>query len=261
MKHRLQVVVCVLLSGILLAGQWYHMRLYTETLSNHKSVHKRIEGTAVTETGNTQQKIAYLTFDDGPSELTEKYLDILGKHQVKATFFLIGQQIEGDMKAVVKREIKEGHELGIHTYTHVSNEIYQSADSYYKDVCRVRDLLQKEFQYKPSTWRFPWGSANCYICDYKKDIVSRLRGEQLEYVDWNVSAEDSVGNPTSSSILENIRKDCFQVESPVILMHDSGCNQVTLDTLEAVITMLEEKGYQFATISERKKYCHFGEYN
>lgn len=246
MKRRIWMGIALLLVAALLWGERYHTVLYRETLSQNR---------------DALAKVAYLTFDDGPSVLTEQYLDILDRHQVKATFFLIGQQIEGEMKDIVRREIKEGHEIGIHTFTHESGEIYQSADAYYRDVCRVRDLLQEEFQYTPTLWRFPWGSANCYICNYKTEIVDRLREEKLEYVDWNVSGEDSVGYPTCSSIIQNIRKDCFQMEEPVILMHDSGSNQATLDSLETVITMLEEAGYHFATVSERKKYCHFGEYN
>ena len=252
MRRMGSVILGGILIGVLLAGQWYHTKQYTSVL-------KQQEPSAVSE--EAEHKTAFLTFDDGPSKLTKQYLEILDKHQAKATFFLIGQQIEGEMKEIVQREIDGGHEVGIHTYSHESGKIYQSADSYYKDVCRVRNLLQQEFGYEASFWRFPWGSANCYICSYKQDIVKRLQDEQMEYVDWNVSAEDSVGNPTSSSILENVRKDCFRVDNPVILMHDSGSNQVTLDTLEAVITMLEEKGYQFATISEREKTCHFGEYD
>lgn len=282
-KRKWNVASGIVFAVALLAGQWYHTRLYTQTLSEQEVLAGREQGRQLDESvvpsegsggrgdasGSTEgnagngdrKKVAYLTFDDGPSALTEKYLDILEKHRAKATFFLIGQQIEGDMKEVVKREIREGHELGIHTYTHESGKIYQSCDSYYQDACKVKELLQEEFQYKPSAWRFPWGSANCYICNYKTDIIRRLQGEGLEYVDWNVSAEDSVGFPDSGTILANIRKDCFRVDAPVILMHDSGANQATLDTLESVITMLEEEGYGFGTISERKKTCHFGEYN
>lgn len=77
----------------------------------------------------TEKKTAFLTFDDGPSCLTEKYLDILDSEGVKATFFVIGQQIEGEYKKTIKREIREGHEIGIHTYTHEADEIYCNCES------------------------------------------------------------------------------------------------------------------------------------
>ena len=186
------------------------------------------------------------------------YLDILKKHDIPATFFLIGQQVE-EMPEVVERELKEGHEVGVHTYTHESCDIYQSCEAYYEDVHKVKDLLEEKFRYQPKLWRFPWGSANCYIRSYKEEIVERLHEEKMEFADWNVSAEDSVGHPGVESILANVKKDAFRVQDPVVLMHDSGSNRATLDSLEAVITMFEEKGYRFQTLSQRKTCCHFGE--
>lgn len=212
-------------------------------------------GGAVSE---KKKPVVYLTFDDGPSSLTPKYLDILKKHNIHATFFLIGQQAE-EMPELVERELKEGHEVGVHTYTHESCDIYSSCQAYYEDVGRVRDMLEKKFDYKPRLWRFPWGSANCYIRSYKEEIVQRLYDQNMEYADWNVSAEDSVGNPTVDSILRNVKKDAFRVEDPVVLMHDSGSNHATLDSLEAVISLFEEQGYQFETLSQRKNCCHFGQ--
>ena len=76
------------------------------------------------------KKTAYLTFDDGPSCLTEKYLDILEREGVKATFFVIGQQINGE-EQTIKREISQGHEIGVHTYCHEADRIYCNCDTYY----------------------------------------------------------------------------------------------------------------------------------
>ena len=89
------------------------------------------------------KKIAYLTFDDGPSCLTEKYLDILESEGVKATFFVIGQQINGE-EQTIKREISQGHEIGVHTYCHEADRIYCNCDTYYKDVIKVKNILKKQ---------------------------------------------------------------------------------------------------------------------
>lgn len=277
----------ILLAGLLLAGQEFFVRQYVQTgmrlgMARETSVQtaeqagteegggsRKAVGDSKAEQGERQPaatgvdqagKTAYLTFDDGPSELTDQYLDILKRYDAKATFFLIGEQIQGDMVKVVRREIDEGHEIGIHTYTHDSSKIYVSADSYYQDVCQVRRLLKKEFQYEPSLWRFPWGSANCYICHFKKDVIERLGKENMDYADWNVSAEDSVGSHSVESILANVRKDCFRVENPVILMHDSNTNRMTLYALDSILSMLSQEGYSFATLDQREKSCHFGEY-
>ena len=90
-------------------------------------------------------------------------------------------------------------------------------------------------------------------------IVQKLYDQNMEYADWNVSAEDSVGTPSVDSILRNVKKDAFRVQDPVVLMHDSGSNQATLDSLEAVIRLFEEQGYRFETLSQRENCCHFGQ--
>ena len=91
-------------------------------------------------------------------------------------------------------------------------------------------------------------------------MIKELKDSGLQYQDWNVSAEDSVGNPTVSSILTNIRKDYDKYNEPVILMHDSGCNNKTLEALKTIIQELKNDGYEFGTLSGRISPCHFYEY-
>ena len=205
----------------------------------------------------TIKKTAYLTFDDGPSCLTEKYLDILKEEDAKATFFLIGQQIDGEMAEIIKRELDEGHEIGVHTYCHEANEIYANEESCFKDIMKIKEQLETQFGYDAKLVRFPWGSANGYISTFRENIINKVHENGMEYADWNVSAEDSVGTPTVDSIMGNIRKDFKKYNEPVILMHDSGCNKQTLEALRGVIKELKAAGYGFATLTEREKPCHF----
>ena len=211
----------LLTAAAILGCERKQVKRYTETLSVNVTTQP---ASAVPKGAATSQPVVYLTFDDGPSCLTQQYLDILKKHDIPATFFLIGQQVV-EMPEVVERELKEGHEVGVHTYTHESCDIYQSCEAYYEDVHKVKDLLEEKFRYQPKLWRFPWGSANCYIRSYKEEIVERLHEEKMEFADWNVSAEDSVGHPGVESILANVKKDAFRVQDPVVLMHDSGSNR------------------------------------
>lgn len=206
-----------------------------------------------------KKKTAYLTFDDGPSVLTNKYLDILQQENVKATFFVIGQQIDSDGEKIIKREISQGHEIGVHTYSHEADEIYCDCETYYNDVMKVRNILQKKFKYTSEFVRFPWGSANIYISGYRNNIIEKFKNAGMEYADWNVSAEDSVGNPTADSVMCNIRKDYIKYNEPVILMHDSGTNKVTLSVLKNVIKEMKQNGYGFDVLSKRNKCCHFYE--
>ena len=174
----------LLTAAAILGFERKQVKRYTETLSVNVTTQP---ASAVPKGAATSQPVVYLTFDDGPSCLTQQYLDILKKHDIPATFFLIGQQVE-EMPEVVERELKEGHEVGVHTYTHESCDIYQSCEAYYEDVHKVKDLLEEKFRYQPKLWRFPWGSANCYIRSYKEEIVERLHEEKMEFADWNVSA-------------------------------------------------------------------------
>lgn len=241
---------CLILLTVAILCMSYEYYTWNDYTSPVSSVLKREK---------EETKVAYLTFDDGPSMLSSRYLDILKEENVNATFFVIGQQVCDEMEDVVKRAIDEGNEIGIHTYCHEARNIYGCADSCYRDVMKTRGILEDKFGYKPKLYRFPWGSANNYIASYRDDIISRLKKEGLEYQDWNVSAEDSVGSPTEESILSNIRKDYKKYDEPVILMHDSGCNEKTLSSLREVIRELKKGGYSFETLSKRSKPCHFYE--
>lgn len=224
-------------------------------MAGSRNVSKTAGENSISE--GASRKTAYLTFDDGPSCLTEKYLDILKEEGAKGTFFLIGQQIDGEMADIIKRELDEGHEIGVHTYCHEANEIYASEESCFKDIMKIKEQLETQFGYDAKLVRFPWGSANGYISTFRENIINKVHENGMEYADWNVSAEDSVGTPTVDSIMGNVRKDFKKYNEPVILMHDSGCNKQTLEALRGIIRELKEAGYGFSTLSEREEPCHF----
>jgi len=205
------------------------------------------------------KKVAYLTFDDGPSLLTPQYLKILREEEVCATFFLIGQQVEGEMVDVVRQAVNEGHEVGMHTYCHEAEKIYASSESYCMDLEKTKQCLEKKLKIKPKIFRFPWGSKNSYVKGYKNEVIEHMKEDGIDYADWNVSGEDSVGCPSPDSILRNIRKDYKKYNDPVILLHDSATCKSTLYALREVIRELKADGYSFATLSQRETPCHFGE--
>ena len=186
-------------------------------------------------------------------------LKILREEEACATFFLIGQQIEGEMVDVVKQAIEEGNEVGMHTYCHEAEKIYASSDAYCMDLEKTKLCMEEKLKIKPKIFRFPWGSKNSYVKWYKNDVIERMKEAGIDYVDWNVSGEDSVGCPTPDSILRNIRKDYKKYNNPVILLHDSATCKSTLYALRGVIRELKADGYSFATMSQRETPCHFGE--
>lgn len=221
-------------------------RVYVKQVSSNHAIKK-----------DTKEKIAYLTFDDGPSANTELVLEALRKEKVPATFFLIGEQITEDNKELLCEMVREGHLLGVHTYCHKSDKIYRSADSYVEDALKTSERILEVTGQQPTIYRFPWGSCNGYLTNICDDIVNQMSLKGFEYYDWNVSAEDSIGNPTSGSIMRNIEKDFKKYNEPVILMHDSGINTVTAKTLPTIIKRLKEEGYQFATLDKRTEVCHY----
>lgn len=201
-------------------------------------------------------KIAYLTFDDGPSELTPKVLDILKEYDVKATFFLIGEEITPEREDIVRRIVEEGHTIGLHTYTHDYTELYRSVDSFLSDYEKVFLRIYEVTGIKPTIFRFPGGSRNIHAGKICSEIAVEMERRGFCYYDWNVSAEDSVGTPTAYSIRTNIFKDVYRYNEPVLLMHDSLANKLTVTMLPEIIKALKESGYSFDTL-ENRECCQF----
>ncbi len=104
--------------------------------------------------GESDAKIAYLTFDDGPYLLTEKYLDVLKENDVRATFFVRGFT-DNHSVAMYRRELDEGHTIGNHTYTHNMKKIYSKPELCVNDVLALQYLLEQKVNYRTTIFRFP----------------------------------------------------------------------------------------------------------
>lgn len=202
------------------------------------------------------EKIAYLTFDDGPSDNTGKILDILEEKNTVATFFVLGSTMTEEGEAALKRMTEMGCKIGIHTYSHKKNIIYSSVQGFLDDFYKVYTQIYEITGEKVNIFRFPWGSYNSYSKSIKKNLVSEMDRRGFTYYDWNVSAEDAVGKPTESSIMKNIMKDVKKYNQPVILMHDGISNKLTVTMLPKVIDKLIELGYSFGTLDQREP-CQF----
>lgn len=226
------------------------MRNSNQSYEQKENMMEKVLAEQVSET-DTEEKKAFLTFDDGPSDMTERIVHLLDEQDIKATFFLIGEQITEDMEPLVKKMAEEGHEIGIHTYTHEKDQIYASAQAYIEDVVKTSERIEEVTGKKPTYYRFPWGSVNSYICSFRQEVITELASLGYQYIDWNVSGEDSVGNPTVQSIYSNIKKDYDRFCEPVVLMHDAHFNERTLETLPDIIKLFQEAGYAFGNITER----------
>lgn len=204
------------------------------------------------------QKTVYLTFDDGPSKNTGKVLDVLKEYGVKATFFVIGKDLTEEGIEYMKRAVAEGHDIGMHTYSHNYKKIYSSVASFLADYDELRKELEEILGFAPNIFRFPGGSYCSYCKNIRKELIEEMTRRGYSYYDWNVSAEDSVGTVTAYSIRKNIFPRVYEVSSPVILMHDSSINCLTAELLPELIEKLQAEGYMFEVLTAREP-LHFGE--
>lgn len=243
----LTTIVCKLLSV-------FSVDFYKEDLDEDNELKITIEKGSNPKTQNNQkplsEKIAYLTFDDGPSKNTYKVLEILDKHDIKATFFVIGTNITPEYEKLIKDMEGAGHVIGIHTFSHKYNYIYTGADKYIEDFNKAYEQLAGILANPPSIYRFPGGSCNCYVGPYKDKIVDALENRGFTYYDWMVSGEDSVGSPSKESIVDNVLKDIDGFTNPIVLLHDSSINGNTVEALEEIIRELEERGYEFEELGK-----------
>lgn len=196
-------------------------------------------------------KVIYLTFDDGPSySITSKLLDILKEENVKATFFVINHS--DDLNYLIKREYDEGHTVAIHSYTHNYNQIYSSIDAYFADLNAMKNKIKNIIGIEPKIIRFPGGSSNT-ISRFNPGIMTKLANEVIKqgyiYIDWNVSSGDAGGVYTKEEVYDNVINNLNSKEN-VILMHDFESNYKTLDAIKNIIETAKSLGYQFKSLDE-----------
>ncbi len=200
------------------------------------------------------EKVAFLTFDDGPSRNTVKILDTLKKYNIKATFFVIGENLTEEGVEIAKRALEEGHMLGMHTETHEYDKIYRSVEDFLKDYEKLASRFVEEFGECPGIFRFPGGSYSTYINPIKENLKEELGRRGFLGYDWSVSGEDSVGTPTAASIKKNIFDSIEGQKQPIILLHDSPCSNLTAEVLPDILERLVAEGYEFQTLQYRRPY-------
>lgn len=193
-------------------------------------------------------KRAFLTFDDGPSTNTKNILDILAQRNIKATFFVLGMQVE-KMPETVKRIYEEGHYVANHGYSHVYSSIYSSPEAVLDEFNRCNQVVANAIQvpeYNSHLFRFPGGYYGGKYAEIKKQANEILKQNNIAHVDWNALTGDSEKqNPTKEYLMNNLQKTTQGKNSIVILMHDSQAKKVTVETLPEVIDYLQQQGYEF----------------
>ena len=192
-----------------------------------------------------KHKTAYLTFDDGPDEKnTDAILDILKQEGVKATFYVVGRNVDA-YPETARRVFAEGHALGNHSYDHDYDRLYASVDNYLEEMEEADEAVYRLIGMRPLITRAPGGRMSHF--DEAYDAVTADNG-YVEH-DWNVSSADSdPSGPVAQDFIDNIAGQTV-MDSAIILMHSSAGHEETVKALPEIIRVLREKGYAFGVVT------------
>lgn len=202
----------------------------------------------INELGSGSEKVAYLTFDDGPSRtVTPRLLDILNKYNIKATFFVIGQ-LALENKDIILKEKDEGEAIENHSYTHDYNYEYSNPLNLVDDFDKCTETLKSILgdDYKVRYVRFPGGSFGVKLAPFRK-LVEKAG---YNFIDWNCLNGDAEGNNISPELLmERVKETSGSQKILVILMHDAAAKNTTIEALPKIIEYLKSQGYVFKTLT------------
>ncbi|MFE6737193.1 polysaccharide deacetylase family protein [Streptomyces tubercidicus] len=182
-------------------------------------------------------KCVALTFDAGPSENTNRLLDILKEEKVHATFFMLGENHVDKRPAEVKRIDAEGHELANHTWSHqILTDISPAAAK--REMSRLQQAVHKITGKTPTLMRPPQGRTDESVSKISKDLG-------LAQVLWSVTAKDYQTNDSAlitKRVLEQTERD------GIILLHD--IYKGTVPAVPGILKELKKRGYTVVTVSQ-----------
>lgn len=189
----------------------------------------------------TKIKEVALTFDDGPTEFTPKFLDVLKENNIKATFFCIGKQIEKYPETFL-RIIAEGHTVGNHTFSHSNNTGFLSTSKMIEEIEKCDEVIHQIGNIKTNLYRPPFGVTN-------PNIAKAIKKTNKKSIGWNVRSLDTViveENKILKRVTKNLKK------GSVILLHDTS--EKTYNVLVELLLFLERMKYSTFTIDNFKNH-------
>lgn len=216
---------------------------------NFRELKQEAEQEQDKEAKPSTRKVAFLTFDDGPSpRVTPLILQTLKRYDIKATFFLVGQMVARYPK--IAQEVRaEGHLICNHTFSHQYKKIYQNTDAFMEDLKKceavVKGTLGKGFT--TNIIRFPAGSFEKKKVPFRERVIK----EGYVYIDWDALNGDADGSAkTVEQLVQRIKNTTHNKKNVVILMHDANSNVNTAKALSAIIDYLKAEGYTFKTMDK-----------
>jgi peptidoglycan/xylan/chitin deacetylase (PgdA/CDA1 family) len=210
----------------------------------------------------SQDKVVALTFDDGPNEpYTSQILNILSSYDIKATFFLIGKNVELEPETA-RRILADGHVIGNHSYSHSTNHALTEYSA--RDLAHAQEVIEGTLGIVPHLYRPPHGRKSPWE-------LQAVKKEGMLVVTWSVSANDQhviafLGKPSPQNFAREIVSRTHPGE--IILLHDGygtrhntpqADQSLTVSALPLIIEKLKAEGYRFVTVPELLKVPAYGE--
>lgn len=183
----------------------------------------------------TRVKEVALTFDDGPTALTPQFLDLLQEHQIKATFFCIGKQIE-QYPETFKRILAEGHTIGNHTYSHSQSTGFLSPSKMTDEIQKCDDVILSVGNTATTLYRPPFGVTN-------PSIAKAIKRTGKKSIGWNVRSLDTIIDDEKKIYKRIIRR---MKPGSIILLHDTS--KKTYRVLVDLLQFLKDKKYSTFTV-------------
>lgn len=190
------------------------------------------------------EKIVYLTFDDGPSDLTLEVLDILKREDVKGTFFVVGKEAE-TRPEIINRIDEEGHTIGNHSYNHRYEELYGHFQEFWGQIKRTEEIIRLITGERPQLVRAPGGTAGHF-----DEVYFQLMKQGGYHVfDWNVDSGDSRyrGVPAKDIVKGATTK--VSGNEVIVLLHDGNGHAESIKALPDIISHYKKQGYAFEALS------------
>lgn len=212
---------------------------YSSFIKQHKAA------TSTQPPASSGSGTIYITFDDGPSPYTMQLLDVLDQNNVKATFFMLGNQIASHPSSAA-RIVKGGHGVGLHGMTHQKNKFYASPYSALNEMNMDNNKLHEAAQVYTKLIRVPYGSKPYFTKAYRDQTAAY--GYHLW--DWNIDSNDWRYQSNPQKIYDNVMRDVKNMKkkgvTPVVLFHDQ---EATVKILPKLIKAIQAEGYTFKPIT------------
>lgn len=178
-------------------------------------------------------KLIALTFDDGPNVHMDTILDALAQYEAKASFFVIGRKI-GSADAYISRAVKEGHEIGSHSFSH-EDMTAKTEEEILEEISKTQKAVADITGVEPVWYRAPFLRAN----KLTYDLID------MPYAGCGVSAGDGSNDNLAEDRVYRITSGAY--DGVIALLH---CNDITAKVLPEILENLKMQGYEFVTISE-----------